>query len=69
MYWLQGQLILCETTIALVMRKSSIDLGVKLHPLSALSTVQEATTENLHLIERQTENAIDVKMVKSLRKK
>jgi hypothetical protein len=58
MYGLEGQLILCETTITLVMRARGIDLGVKLHPLSALGTVQEATTENVHPTEHQTENAI-----------
>jgi hypothetical protein len=43
------------------MRARGIDLGVTLLPLSALSTVQEATTENLHHIEHQTGNAIGVK--------
>lgn len=51
------------------MRGRGIDLGVKLHPLSALNTVQEATTENLDPTEHQTVNAIDIKMVKSLTNK
>jgi hypothetical protein len=51
------------------MRGSGIDSGVKLHPLSALSTVQEATTENLHPIEHQREKSAHVKMVKPLTNK
>jgi hypothetical protein len=39
-------------------------LSVKIHPLLALSTVEEATTVNLHPKEYETENAIYIKMVK-----
>jgi hypothetical protein len=46
------------------MRGRDIALSVKLHPLSALSTVQEATMVNLHPKEYERENAIYIKMVK-----
>jgi hypothetical protein len=46
------------------MRGRDIALGVKLHPRSALSTLQEATIVNLHPKEYETEKAIYIKMVK-----